>query len=68
MQRFLPPLAATLLLTTLLLPAACAPRISLFSGASDPLEEYTLLQRRHMDTVAELNAVENLIAMPVSRV
>jgi uncharacterized protein YydD (DUF2326 family) len=25
------------------------------------LEEYTLLQRRHMDTVAELNAVENLI-------
>jgi len=26
------------------------------------LEEYTLLQRRHMDTVGELNAVENLIA------
>lgn len=25
------------------------------------LEEYTLLQRRHMDTVAELNDVENLI-------
>jgi uncharacterized protein YydD (DUF2326 family) len=26
------------------------------------LEEYTLLQRRHLDTIAELNAVENQIA------